>query len=520
MLVVATSAARLGVLPSWGQFALVAVGLVLCAATTARGRATRERYGGAEWFAFGAVGILLVLAAIDFALPVADGANHAFVIKRLWDTGALPGLHHQAGSQLVGESLFSLVNGARFVGAFEGELCAALLILLLVSELKPDRHGIRHVVLVVTSLAILLDLSLVDDEARWSAALLLVGAFFAIRAGLRAGHASWHAIVISVALGALRHEYLLLAVPYAVAAGTLPTMTCPPAPSRRLAALAGWILFLVGFQVALAVPLTQALVNAVLLSGLAVFALRIACGLGILLRYNDALMVALFAATTSGLAVWLDAIRPAQHSNGATFAIGFALAISVVVHLADEHDREDTDPLTRAAVILAVGAFAVVTVLGPSFSNTKRAALTDRFTSAVVTLRDLDKRGIDNDAAYHVRLLQHETPHGASIGFWGQNAELLDFRRNAIRDISWPPGASSRRRKQFLSPMTSRSLARLDYVIVEDVPTPPVVDPWTLLLDDIGRPLSYASPIEDVQADLEPVASAGAAALYRVRSAR
>jgi len=520
MLVIGTVAARIGILPFRAQVGLVFIGIASNAFATTSPDTCDRRFGGVALLAFAAILLLLAFSVLDLEPPIANGANHLFSVKHLWDTGKLPVVHHQLGSQLVAESLFSLIGGISFVGAFEGELCGALLLLLVLAELRPGRHHMHEITLLVITLAITLDQSFADDEARWSGALFMVAAFVALRVALRDRRVSWHVVAVASALAALRHEYILVAVPYLFAAVVLPRMRTDPTPRACLPVLAGWAVFLVALQVLLAVPLASAVFNAALLLVMVPFTLFAIRALR-LVHWNDPLTIALFGALTSFMAVALGAVRPAQHSEGATFAVAFALTTAVLVHLAHMYEAEESTQIARASAVLVLSAFGLVTLVGPSFAEGSRVALVDRFRAAILVARELDARGLDTDAAYHVRLLQDETAPHTSIGFWGQSAGSLDFARNRLRDVSWPASRTARRRERFLSPLTSRSLARLDYLIVEDVPSRPARDPWAPASEaGPGRHVSYPSPLADVDGHLELIATVGAATLYRVRTAR
>jgi hypothetical protein len=518
MLAISTVAARAGALPYWLQFAFVGLGLVLCAFATKQSGGEEEPVSWATvLFGATAIAVLLVLSVLDPAPPIADGTNHVLTIKRLWDTGSLGTLHYQGGTQVVAESYFALLGGPSFVSAFEGELCGALLVLLLACTFRPSSDRMSEIVFVVITLAVVLDPGLADDDARWSGALLFVGAFIALRTALQDRRVGWHAVAIALALGSLRHEYLLVAVPFVAAGLVLPRVENMPGRSALVAASIAWAAVLVIFQTSIAVPLVRAVEKAGLLALLIPVTFFLTRRQG-LLRWNDAVTVAAFGAVTIVVAVALDAIRPVQHSEAATFAVMFGLATCLVLHATSAQTRDGAGPFTHATAGFTIAAFVVVTLLEPSFKHVRREEIIERFRVAISALRELDGLGLDVDAARDVSFVQTKAPPGAKIGFWGQNPGALDFVRNPVRDVSWM-STSARKRRHFLHPLSSRSLTRLDYVIVEDVPPPAVPDPWELGETPEER-LVRRSPIADVEPQLEHVATAGAASLYRVRVAR
>lgn len=519
LLVIATVAAHVGVLTYSVQLALVVVGLLFCAVVTEDIDVLRDwPREGVTLLAIGVIVLLLVLGITDTPPPVADGANHVFAVKQLRDIGTFAKLHHQLGAQIVAESLFSLIGGPAFAGAFEGELCAALLLLLLASELRPGPYRIRELTLLVVAIAISLDV-FADDEARWSGVLLVVAAFLALRAAVRDRRLGWHAVAIAAALAALRHEYMLIAVPHLVAALVIPKRVDRPQARVTAMALAGWAVFLVAFQVPLAVKVPDAVVNAVWVSLVGAGAWWLSCAL-IRARWDDAVGVTIFSAITSFFAVWIGAVRPAQHGDSATFAVGFGLALCLLIHFAYESEREDCGAITRAVSTVALGVFTVAMLLDPSFQDHRRNELIERFRVAITVLRDFNLRGVDLDAARDVRELQGMAPAGVSIGFWGVSADAIDFARNRVVDIGWAV-KSARRRRHFLVPITPQVLKKLDYVIVEDLAPPPVFDPWAPARSTTrASRFRHPSPTEAVESQLEPVAVAGAARLYRVRAAR
>lgn len=509
LLVISTACARLGVLDRAIQLAAVITGLVLCTLVRSPISALRSAQASMPLWSLGFVAALWLVAtvAMDPSTPIADGANHVFVVKRLWDTGSLAPVHHQVGIQLVGASYFALVGGASAAGVFEAGVCAALVVYVLATELLTRDAPVRHVVFCVAVLAIVLHQYDATPEAQWSGALFHVAAFVALRSAIDTSRRGWHAAIIAVALAGLRHEYALLAVPYVAAALVLPARERMPYKYIALA-LAGYLAFAVGLQVALAVALPRALVNAGLLI-LAVPLTGIVLALAGGLRWRSAVGTLVFAVTTFGLAVLLDAIRPAQHSAGATFAVW----LGAVVCISAAGNTDSSASGERFAVGVWFASFAAVIlaltwVVAPTRDVVRRDAVLGRFRSATYTLKQEMLLGHDVSAHDRMARLQLRAPAGARIGFWGQSAAFLDHARNPIRDVSWPAHTKSRRNDVYLSPLTATSLAKLDYVLLEGVRANRVDDPWR-------RQRSAIPP--SVESLLEPVATDGTGFLYRVR---
>jgi hypothetical protein len=178
-----------------------------------------------------------------------------------------------------------------------------------------------------------------------------------------------------------------------------------------------------------------------------------------------------------GLALALDAIRPAQHHEAASFTVWFAAAAYVAALPAwyeEPARREGLQPLVGVALLaLFVGAISIA----PSFDGIRRGKLTKYFGDALVTIEYRRATGDGLGSHRDLRALQEHVPAGATIGFWGQSAGALDFRRNPIVDRSWP--RNRHREELYLTPLELESLHGPDYMLVEHVaPEKTASVPW------------------------------------------
>ena len=500
---------HVGALTLHVQLGAIALGLLCCGLAP---RAPRARDGSRASLVQATVTIAVAtaLAAAAIArldLVIMDGLNHSLVVKRLWDTGSLGRIYHQLGGQPVAESYFAIAPGAWAASLFEASAAPALVIALLFERLAARSAGRATALWCMLAIPIALAPTLLTSQ--WSAVALLAAAFFdlsdATGDAIEDRRTAWHAIACSLALAVTRHEYALLALPYLTAAIVLPR---PAPPSRRtVRALAtAWIAVLVPLQVALSVPVDRALVNAVILlaawplarATLAVFGAPPAPG---------ALAVLVFSSITFGLALALDAIRPAQHDAAATFAVAFAAVACLAALLAQPAQPAQpapVSPMSPAIIALLVLCLAT-TAIAPNLDGNLRGKLTRYFTEALVTIKYRRATGDGLGPHRDLRAMQERVPEGATIGFWGQRPGALDFRRNRITDRSWP---RNRFREEFyLLPLTQESLRGQDYMLVERVlPAPAAVVPW-----DIAHATVY---VDDL---LERVACLEAVCVYAVR---
>jgi hypothetical protein len=307
---------------------------------------------------------------------------------------------------------------------------------------------------------------------------------------------------------------VVIGVPFLVAAIALPR--APRITGRTAAAaLAGWLGLLIGLQIALAVGPGSAVLYAGLLLG-AIPATALVLRVSGAVPWRSALAVLWFGAATLGLGLGLEAIRPAQHSAAAGTAVWIAAGLAMLAMIEPAADAASpaagaaspAGGLSRLGVAVAVAVFGTIMIVGPGFDDGERGRLAQVFTRAAIALRDRLRLEPSDQANADARALQDQVPAGARIGFWGRSAAQLDFRRNPIRDVSWPAATDRRRDKYYLTPVERASLAALDYLIVDGVAPIVDADPW-------GS--AAAPPVDEVLEHVKPVASSGATQLYRVR---
>lgn len=501
-LAVSTVLARLGWLGATVQLAAVLSGIAATLVPRVAPRPSGPRDAGpgaVARAALGGVAALLVIA-ISLMAPqssIEAGWNHALAIKRLWDLGLLSGGPHQAGLQLVGEAYAALPLGAQFTSVFDGGLCAALVIFLVMSELRgPDRE-------LATLLSVLVVVAIIlkpVDNAAWSATLFHLSAILSLRAPLAHGRTAWHTVTAAIALGLVRDECWLLAAPYALAAIALPRIA---RPSRRLVA-AGLALWLVtafaavlatGVRTGTAIAKALPLVGAIPLGGLLLHLLGATA-------WRSALGVTCVALAGYQLALATFALLPAVHSADITFAawlpVGLAIAIDLVA-------RETSDPyVRRGAPALAIVFLASTLLVLPMFRRRDSDEMFARLAYAVIAWRERPVLGTERPAEDIYRA-QLQIPAGATLAFWGRSAARLEPRRNPIRDVSARTGA--------LAPIAPASLRDAGWLIVEDPGSAIVRDPW--LRERVSKPA-----IADVSDLVELHATVGIAHLYRVHRQR
>jgi hypothetical protein len=485
MLVVATALARIGVLTRAGEIVLVALGLV--AAVAARPQPRRLEV----------VAIVVGLACVALTLTqqvsiVDDGANHALLVKKLWDTGRLGAINHQGGAQIAGEALLSLASNANALTIFDEGLCTALLLLLLASELA-DRGELGVTLFVLLAVPIALHpMPERGDLGLWAAVLLHVATFRLLEDALQTRRTGWIVIPLALALALLRHEYGVLAVPYLVAAVVVPTR----ALSRRtqLAALGLWAVGLFAMQLAyrstwpLAVGRLLALAAVVPLTAVVHRIARV-----------PALTVLAFATLSMIAAIASGATSPSFHADIATTATLLGAAICLVMAV-------DREPVRVALAAIGIVFVVGTTIVDANIPDLTRERIRTRWVDAAGMLDELRMIGYRVEADHEIAALQARVPSHARLAFWGQSAGAFDFARNPLRDVSWQLGHW--RTSDYLDEIDPRALRHIDFLIVQHVPGRARRDAW-------GS--RYADPFAEVRAMVEPVAATPRAQLFRVR---
>ena len=488
LLGVSTLLGHVGLLSRPVQIAAVLAGIASCLlADTGPTKQTQR-----PWM------LLYVLAAAAFVIVVEllacrvsfeDAFHHVLYVKRLWDTGSLGVVHHQIGLQVVGESYVSLMSGAGAAETFELGSCVALLVYLVAGELDEIASPMAR------PLALLLTLPVVLWPAvsvQWSGVVLHVAAFIALQRALDARVRGWHACLVAVALALLRHEYILVAVPYLA-------LALKARWSRRdmMIAIAVWFVALIPFQIALAVPVGLAVLDALVL----VAAVAIVVAVRTLIARDaalDALAALVFASVTYGIALLLDAIRPAQHGDGAVITVCFGGAAAACWLFARHRDVPTLHVGAAAAILAMVVGYLII---GNGYGGGPYEASL-RFMRAAVSLRQTLVFGAPHDLEDDVAALQARVPRGARIGFWGESPGKLDFRRNRISDLS-----RGDKRTDKMAHMTVHAVHGVDYVILENELPPEAPDRW----------YPPAEPSAAIRAMLEQIGSTGGAILFRVR---
>lgn len=488
LLGISTLLAHAGVLARPVQITAVLAGIMLCLITGEPREAPRPALAMRIYVlaacAF-AIGIELVAPHVSFA----DSFNHAMFVKRLWDTGGLGFAHHQLGLQVVGESYVSLMSGATTAGTFELGACVAMLVYVLSIEIGAQPGPLAHPIVLVLTVPVVLWASM---SVQWSGAVLYIAMFIALQRAREANVRAWHACVLAVALLMLRHEYFVVALPF-FALAVMPTW------SRRgaMIAIALWFVAMIPFQLTLAVPVARAVINAALL----VIALPIVpAGRRLLApgRGPDALSAVVFATVMYGLSLLTDAIRTAQHSDAGVVTVGFGGAACVCWLLAR---KPGARTIHLGAAMLAIAILVGYTITGPNFGNGRYKAV-NRVMHATIALRQTLMFGGPHDLEAAVAKLQTLVPRGARIGFWGVSAGALDYRRNAVTDLT-----RSGKRDESMVPMSAADLRRVDYVLLENLEPATEPDVWD----------TRSTPTATVDGMLELRATSDGAYLFRVR---
>ncbi|MGN6108564.1 MAG: hypothetical protein ACTHU0_25890 [Kofleriaceae bacterium] len=443
--------------------------------------------------------VLIAIRIASVATPVIDEQlDHVFEIARLWGTGRLPSMSHQLGLQLIGESYFALAGGTHTAGLFDGGVCAALVLAVLASTIASSKDPIALPLFIVVAIQIfLVPEARALGFSRWSATLLHVALFVALRANARA-----QLLACGIALAAVRHEYALLAAPYLIRAFVGPR----PGSRDRVVVGALWVVAVAALKLWGGAPAALALgkATATLLAIPLAFVV-----LSVIGRFT--IHDPLFVTFTGCFAITLGAalgIAPRSSLTWPTlFAAWYGAALAVVATI-------DSTIFTRSLRAPQPGrvhlgsAMVLVTlttaqmILVPAFTPARRTRMRERFANAVVELRYLKTEGYDTRAAERVRAAQDLVPAGAPLGFWGLHGGQLDFTRNPIRNVSWGG-------KRFLPPLAPSSLDGLEYLVIEEVqpPGPPPKDRW--------GPGSL-SPVTTVTSRVERRDHVGSIAVYRV----
>lgn len=492
VLIVGTLLGGAGVASKPVLFALVALGCMLDLLPRLTAEHELPRASVVALVAVALAGMLLAVVPLVLRdVSIRDGFDHVLSVARLWSTGKTFPVYHQAGSQLVGEALASLTTGAAAAIVFQQGACAALVVFVLATELGAGRDRLRTVLSVALTIPIVLD---PGSTTEWSGLLFHVATIVALGDALERRRTGWHAVLLAVALAVDRHEHAIIALPYIAAAIVLPRGT----PSRRalIGAVVGWLVLLVGYQVALAVEPTRATVNAIVLLLAIPFALAVAGVSGASRR--TLYVVITFAVITWGLAIGLDAIRPAQRGAATAITIGFG-ALAGVCLRARAGDR-----LSPAALGVVLAAALAFVVLPAMVDYDRRGFVATRLYRALLVAQQRAAIG-EEPAESALRALQDQVPAGARLGFWGRSPAQLDYRRHRLRDVSW--STKVRRDRYFLTPLLQTSLKGLDYLLVENTAAQDTQDPW----DTLRPATAYVAD------QLELVVSNEYAQLFRVR---
>lgn len=419
----------------------------------------RSGPGAGAWLIGAGAGLFAIaIAAIRRDAPI-DGDNPVFLIKRLWDLGALPG-GPRAGMALVGDAYATWASGAGAAGLFAG-LCTALAICLVVEQLPAGERWHRLVLVLVVLAAVLRP----GRGTAWPAVAFHLSAIFALRGPLAERRVAWHTILAAIALGLVRGEYWLLATPYAFAG----LAALRPAWSRPQVAIgvAAWLCAATAIVAAMVGHAGLAVAKALaILAGLPVAALVLRMLGGVPWRSQ---LGALCAAVASyQLAIVAAAMPPAMHSTDAVFATWFVVAVAGALALVRDEAAPSPAWPRAAAVALATSLFGL-TLLGLSmFSVGERRAMAGQLGAVAIAWGDRAAFGTGR-AADAVHAAQLRIPPGDAIGFMGHSAARLEFARNPIRalviDSDDPPAGAA--------------LRGLAWLIVEDLVVPRAYQDWT-----------------------------------------
>lgn len=503
VLSVSTVLARVGVLVRDAQVVMIAVGWISAAVVPYRSE-PRSMSPAILAIAMCIGTIVITIAVTTESLVIGDGANHGFSIKQLWDIGTLA-LHHQAGAQVIGESYSALATGAHIASVFESGVCVALLLALLASELATRGRALGVAVFLVLAVGLLLHPAAARDEVvTWSAVLFVAAAWVSLHRALEAGQLAWLVVPAALALLALRHEYVPLALPF-LAAVVLPREQRMPRWTIGAMA-AAWCGVLFAMQLGYRASPITALWRVVLILFAAPLARVGVAALGAT-TWRSAAGVGLFAALSLTIASGVHAISPSFQAPNTLALAWLATGLGFVL-VACARESQETDPASSREPItlaLVLAMIVGVTLLDGIVSDAGRRRVLMRITPAAERLDELRTLGFATEPHDEALALQQLVPPGVRMGFWGASAARLDFRRNPIRDVSWP--SHQWRSEYFLSAIDRRELRGVDYVLVETMFGRPVPDPWGTW---------RATATSAVADDLLLIASLGRMRLFRV----
>jgi hypothetical protein len=484
------------------ELALVGLGIALCAIGR-RGDPARAIATDRRLLVFAALaGALLVGSRLTGGSPwVTDGANHAMAIKRLWDTRVLGALPGQAGGLVVGESYLALIGGPDTAGAFDNGLCAALVVLLLASELADRRDGVALAGFAALTIPILLNPEpTTASVARWSGTLFHLASWFALQRAIADRRPAGCLVACALALIALRWEFAVLALPY-LATGLLLTRDAPPR-AATWGTLAAWLIAVT----ALGPVSPLGVVRAVALTAIAGLASAVIVPVISGLPRRSALGALVFAAVAASLTSSLGVVAPSAHGAAQPWVLWFTVAAAVCSLSSDRLHLGEASPRIRLAVAaVAFTAMIARLTLSPNFNDARRFRMRDRLVDAIAELQFTATRGYDRHQDQAAAQLQRAVPRGAPLGLWGMSAGGLDYTRNPIADLSWSRG-------EFLAPVSRPALRGVRYLIVEGVGSPALAaarihDPW-----GVGQ----LPALHNVEHELVLLATEGTTRLYRL----
>lgn len=545
--VAGTALARIGLFGSAVQLGAVLVGqgLWLGFGAALPRWAPARRLGVAPWIGVGLAGgliALLRLFSVDRVISD-DEINHVMALARLWGAGDLLPMRLSLGGQVVGEALASLAAGASAPFFLDG-LCALGLLALALS-LLPARGGLALPGLAVIAWWMVMFYApggvLIS---RWPMVLLCVASFALLRqlfdeaplverAGATQGEAHGEPaslvsrrgerallLLLAAALATLRNELVPVALVLAVAALLFGEAGLARRWSRgqRAGALAAAFvaLALLGAGSGAPLPLAFGKAAACLVAVPLVLLLLLLTGT---FAWSSALGAALLSLVVGLVSSRLGLMPIGVRSFATGLALLSQLPFLVALLFEKAPRRAHLYPVTAALVFVWMFTDSLNLAV---YRDVDRGRLPNRLTElgaraelAYFSGLAANERSVDE----RLRSLQGQVPPGARLGLWGRSAAKLDYRRNPIRDVSWTAVSAHRRsaRPAFLGGLTAKSLAGVDYVIVESF-----VAPLRERDDEFDRKTgarnpTYAAPTLLVEERLELVALVGNEKLYRVR---
>lgn len=528
-------------------------------------RATARRLGVAPWIGVALAGGLIALMrlfSVDRVISD-DEINHVMALARLWGAGELLPMRLSLGGQVVGEALASLAAGAEAPFFLDG-LCALALLALALS-LLPARGGLALPglaaigwwmvmfyapggvliirwpmgLLCVASFALLRQLfdeaplvepsGAPDGAAQEAANEAGAGAANGAAAGAANGAGASPAsrrgerallLLLAAALATLRNELVPVALVLAVAAlcfgeqGRARRWT----RGQRAGALgAAFIaLALLGAASGTPLPLAFGKAAACLVAVPLVLLLLLFAGT---FAWWSALGAALLALVVGLLSSRLGLMPIGVRSFATGLALLSQLPFLIALLFEKAPRRAHLYPVTAALVFVWMFTDSLNLAV---YRDVDRGRLPNRLTELGARAELAYFSGLaanERSADERLRSLQGQVPRGARLGLWGRSAAKLDYRRNPIRDVSWTAVSAHRRsnRPAFLGGLTAKSLAGLDYVIVESFVAPLRASDDEFDRKTGARNPTYATPTLLVADRLELVALVGNEQLYRVR---